>query len=254
MSRMEDFSDEYLNAFIDGELDDAEREHLLDELRRNEALNARLCDLQKVRALLQHAYRCPPEPPRSGETATRRRRSSRLIAGIAASLALGVGVLLGWSMHGMQHPTGNLLEIAQSMQLGGGVDVNRAGMSDNDPWRVVLHVTTADTHRLQTLLDEAEGLLARHADGAARSVAVEVLANGRGLDLLRADTSHFAERIRQLQARYDNLTFKACSNAIKRLKREKNIDVILLPEAKVVPTAIGEVIQRQREGWAYVQI
>ncbi len=248
MSRMEDFSDEYLNAFIDGELDDEERELLLDELRRNETLNARLCDLQKVRELLQHAYAHPPEPPRDSALTPPRRRS-RLVTSIAASIALGVGVLLGWNMHDIRQPAGNLLEIAQSLQLGGAT-----GAADNEPWRVVLHVTTADSHRLATLLDEAEGLLARHAGGAARPVAVEVLANGRGLDLLRVDTTPFAERIRELQARYDNLTFKACSNAIKRLKREKNIDVILLPEAKVVPTAIGEVIQRQREGWAYVQI
>ena len=246
MSQSEKFSDEFLNAFIDGELDDAERERLLDILRRDEALNARVCDLQKVRELLQHAYRQPPEPARRRPD-PRRDRLSRFGAGIAASVILGLGVAVGWTLHGQQQPQGGLLDIAQSMQL----DPRQTAAQST--WRVVLHVTTADPYRLKTVLDEAEDLL-RQRVASAGNVAVDILANGRGLDLLRADTSPFAQRIRELQERYDNLAFKACQNAINRLRLEKNIEVILLPEAQVVPTAIGEVIRRQREGWAYVQI
>ena len=246
MSQSEKFSDEFLNAFIDGELDDAERDQLLDILRRDEALNARVCDLQKVRELLQHAYRRPPATARQ-QPDPGRGRLSRFSAGIAASVILGLGVVVGWALHGQQHPQGGLLDIAQSMQLD---PTQTAGQST---WRVVLHVTTADPYRLKTVLDEAEDLLRQRASSTG-NVAVDILANGRGLNLLRADTSPFAQRIRELQARYDNLAFKACQNAINRLRLEKNIEVTLLPEAQVVPTAIGEVIRRQREGWAYVQI
>lgn len=247
MSQSETFSDEHLNAFIDGELDDFERDQLLDILRRDKALNARVCDLQKVRELVQHAYRQPPQPPRDSNE-SEKSGMSRFTAGIAASVILGLGITVGWNVHEQQHPQGSLLDIAQSVQL----DPSQA--ANNPSWRVVLHVTTADPYRLKTVLDEAEGLLQQHtADN--QKVAVEILANGRGLNLLRKDTSAFAERIRELQSRYDEtLAFRACQNAINRLKLEKNIDVTLLPEAKVVPTAIGEVILRQQEGWAYVQI
>lgn len=247
MSQSEKFSDEHLNAFVDGELDDADREQLLDILRHDPLLNARVCDLQKVRELVQHAYRQPPAPPQESHQPQNRGRS-RFTSGIAASIILGLGVALGWGVHEQQQPQGSLLEIAQSMQL------TPAQSAEDHSWRVVLHVTTADPYRLKTVLDEAEGLLRQHTVNNHK-VAVEVLANGRGLDLLRADISPFAERIRELQSRYDEtLAFKACQNAINRLKLEKNIDVTLIPEAEVVPTAIGEVILRQREGWAYVQI
>jgi len=246
MNQSEKFSDEFLNAFIDGELDDAEKEQLLDILRRDEALNARVCELQKVRELLQHAYRQPPQPTRQRPDPSRARRP-RFGTGIAASLILGLGIALGWALHGQQPPPGRLLDVAQSMQF-------EAGQAASQPtWRVVLHVTTADPYRLKTVLDEAEDLLRQRA-ASTSNVAVDILANGRGLDLLRADTSPFAQRIHELQARYENLAFKACQNAINRLRLEKNIEVTLLPEAQVVPTAIGEVIRRQREGWAYVQI
>ncbi len=246
MSQSENFSDEHLNAFIDGELDEADRDQLLDLLRHDQVLNTRVCDLQKVRELVQHAYRQHP-PPRDSHHPENRRRS-RFATGIAASVILGLGIAVGWGAHEQQHPQGSLLDIAQSMQLA------PAQSAENHSWRVVLHVTTADPYRLKTVLDEAEGLLRQHTVNNHK-VAVEVLANGRGLDLLRVGTSPFAERIRELQNRYDEtLTFKACQNAINRLKLEKNIDVTLLPEAEVVPTAIGEVILRQRQGWAYVQI
>lgn len=258
MSQSETFSDEHLNAFIDGELDDDERDQLLDLLRRDKALNARVCDLQKVRELLQHAYRKPPQPPRRGQP-PEGNGLSRFSMGIAASVILGLGITVGWNIHEQQHPQGSLLDIAQSIQLAPAQvaqadPANPSAAAESPSWRVVLHVTTADPYRLKTVLDEAEGLLRQHTVNNHR-VAVEVLANGRGLNLLRADTSPFADRIRELQSRYaDTLAFKACQNAINRLKLEKNIDVILLPEASVVPTAIGEVILRQREGWAYVQI
>lgn len=247
MTQSEKFSDEFLNAFIDGELDDSERDQLLDLLRRDAKLNARVCDLQKVRELVQHAYRQPPPPPRQQPDPGKGGGLSRFTAGIAASVMLGLGVAMGWSLHGQQHPQGSLLDIAQSMQL------TPAQTQGDSTWRVVLHVTTADPYRLKTVLDEAEELLRQRAGNSG--VAVDILANGRGLDLLRADTSPFAQRIRELQSRYESsLAFKACQNAINRLRREKDIDVTLLPEARVVPTAIGEVIRRQREGWAYVQI
>jgi len=247
MSQSEKFSDEFLNAFIDGELDDAEREQLLDILRRDEALNARVCELQKVRELLQQAYRQPPEPLRQRPEPSPG-KLSRFGTGIAASLILGLGVAVGWALHGQQPLPAGLLDIAQSMQL-------EPGQTAGQPtWRVVLHVTTADPYRLKTVLDEAEDLLQQRTVSSG-NVAVDILANGRGLDLLRANTSPFAQRIHELQARYEtSLTFKACQNAINRLRLEKNIEVTLLPEAQVVPTAIGEVIRRQREGWAYVQI
>ena len=50
------FSDEFLNAFIDGELDQKETGLILDEIRRNPDLSARITDLQKIREMVRYAY------------------------------------------------------------------------------------------------------------------------------------------------------------------------------------------------------
>ena len=245
MNQSDDFSDEFLNAFIDGELDDNEKSRVLGAVCRDEQLNARICELQKLRELLQFAYKHPPVPPRHGNPGGK--TSNRFGAGIAASLILMVGGTIGWQVHDSQAPRHELIDIVQSLKAG------QPHSNQAEPWQVVLHVTTADPYRMKTVLDEAEGLLQKSA-ASSQGADVEILVNGPGLNLLRADTSPYAERIRQLQANYDRLTFRACQNAINRLQREKNITVTLLPEAGVVPSAIGEVINRQRQGWAYIQI
>jgi len=239
----ETFSDEFLNAYVDGELDETEKARLLEAVCHDEALNDRVCELQKVRELLRHTYEHPiiptPQRPANG--------SQWQGAGIAAGIMLVVGTLLGWALHDYKAPNNELLDIAQSMQL------EPLSVGDDGTWRVVLHVTTDDPRRLKTVLDEAEGLLEGRLPHD-NSVEVEILANGRGLDLLRTRTSPYAERIQALQAQYNNVAFKACQRAINRVQREQNITVKLLPAAETVPTAIGEVIHRQRQGWAYVRI
>lgn len=241
MNSHEIFSDEFLHAYVDGELGDAEKERLLEALRHHKTLNTRVCELQKIRELLRHAY-APSPPPHPSQNSPQ-----WLGISIAASIMLIVGTLLGWGLHGYQSPNNELLDTTQSMPL------NSFPVNDDGIWRVVLHVTTADPYRLETVLDEAENLLQSHLPHV-NSVEVEVLANGRGLDLLRTRTSPFTERIQALQAQYDNIAFKVCQRAINRVQREQNIKVKLLPAAQIVPTAIGEAIQRQRQGWAYIRI
>lgn len=238
MNSHETFSDEFLNAYIDGELAEAEKARLLEALCHDETLNARVNALQKVRELLQHAYAQQPAIQQNKKTQWRG-------AAIAAGVMLTVGTLLGWGLHGYQSSDNELLGIAQSMQL--------TPLSDDGTWRVVLHVTTGDHFRLKTVLDEAESLLKSHTANH-QMVEVEILANGRGLDLLRTRTSPYAERIQALQAQYANVAFKACQLAINRVQQEQHINVKLLPAAETVPTAIGRVIQRQQQGWAYVRI
>ncbi len=241
MNSHEIFSDEFLHAYVDGELGDAEKGRLLGALRHDKTLNIRVCELQKIRELLRHAY----DPPSSRHPTPN--SPQWLGTSIAASIMLIVGTLLGWGLHGDQSPNNALPDTTQSMSL------NSLPVNDDGIWRVVLHVTTADPYRLETVLDEAENLLQGRLPHA-NSVEVEILANGRGLDLLRTRTSPFTKRIQALQAQYDNIAFKACQRAINRVQREQNIKVKLLPAAQIVPTAIGEAIQRQRQGWAYIRI
>lgn len=245
MNRTEEFSDEFLSAFVDGQLDDDEKVGLLEAARRDASLSRRVCEMQKVRDMVQLAYQnvAAPAPCRS-PTASLRRGGLRAVA---AAALLATGVLCGWVAKTHLEQQSSLLELAQTIQQ------PAPGAATAHEWRVMLHVSSADPTRLNTLLEETQNLLEASQHGA-RKVRVEVLTNGAGLQLLNADNSPYAARIRALQRKYDNLSFLACSKALQRLKKDKGISLDLVPQAKVVPSAVGEIIKRQREGWTYIHI
>jgi len=243
MKRTEHFSDEMLNAYLDGELDKDEQQRLLEALNADQALSQRVCELGRVRSLVQFAYHdvaadTPPQKPHGP--------FSRRLLALAASLTLVAGVTLGWVAHQYTHAPQGLLELANHVELN-----NQRAAAET--WRVLLHLTTDNPTRLQVVLDEAEALLEQRSH-SNQPVQMQILANGKGLNLLRADTSAYSQRIKAMQERYKNLVFVACGTAIKRLQEEKKLNVQLLPDIDVAPSALGEVMRRQSEGWTYIKI
>jgi len=249
MNRTEDrFSDERLNAFIDGELDVDEREHLLEALSQDGELSHRACELQKVREMVQLAYDMVPGQERC-VIAHAGRGGGRVGQALAAGVLIMVGLSLGWlgNSHWNAPPSNGLLAIADSVQK------SETVADENSEWRVMLHVSTEDPRKLDQALKEAEALLQTHQRRHSK-LRIEVLANAGGLNLLRADTSPNPTLIRQLQERYENISFMACRQALQRLKDEQGIDPVLLPGTGTVPSAVAQIIERQGDGWTYIRI
>ena len=64
MKKDEHYSEEQLNAFVDGELDPEEKSQLFNESERSATLDQRLCKQRKIKELIQHAYAdVPPARP-----------------------------------------------------------------------------------------------------------------------------------------------------------------------------------------------
>jgi hypothetical protein len=66
MNRDTQFSDEFLNAFVDDEITFEEKSVVYACLSRDEAFNRRVCELRKLHDLIQLAYKhlSPPSPAR----------------------------------------------------------------------------------------------------------------------------------------------------------------------------------------------
>jgi intracellular sulfur oxidation DsrE/DsrF family protein len=118
--------------------------------------------------------------------------------------------------------------------------------------RVVLHISSAEAKRMDQALTDAEDLLKQYQDHP-ELVQLEVVANAEGLSLLRADTSPYPERIRRLAQQFNNISFLACSRSIEKLHM-RGIDVHLLPEARVIPGALEEIVDRLQQGWVYIRV
>ncbi len=119
--------------------------------------------------------------------------------------------------------------------------------------KVLIHLARDDAMQLSQALDDIEGVL-KHYRNIHLNAHVEVVVNGKGLELVRTDTSLFAGRIQRLQREYENLTFAACQNTIDRLAREQGIIVRLLPGVITIDSGMAEIMRRQSQGWAYLQV
>lgn len=299
MSQEKRFSDEFLNAFVDNQIAAEEKSQTFIEIGQDEALNRQVCELRKLHDLVQLAYREPPAPPARAAAGTNSYHA-RLRFGVAASVLLTLGILLGSLIHlpsattiptvtsapdDSAHrvatspkraalpmtPRNTMVAVASTPEsLSVSPETNllpaptvapvalvpvvaQKEISDSAQTKVLIHLARDDTEQLRQALDEIEGLL-KHYRETRQSARVEVVVNGKGLELVRIDTSAFAGRIQRLQRDYDNLTFAACQNTIDRLAREQGIIVRLLPGVVTIDSGMAEIMRRQNQGWTYVQV
>ena len=235
------FSDELLNAYLDNQLDKQERYRIMEAIPADRELSDRLCKLQKVKDMVQLAYHEDSVKQKANPS----KKTDRTWPALAASVFLFIGLFAGWIAHDNidHHP--KLTELADSIRIN--------DMTRQDEWRLMLHINSNDPKRFDVMLDETEQLLKTSAN-KHNKVKIEILTNGAGLSLLKAGDEQYVQRLRELAQRYDNLSLLACQRAITRLKVEKGIDIRLVPEARVVESAMHQVIKRQREGWSYLRI
>lgn len=261
------FSDEFLNAFVDDQLATEEKGRAYLKISQDETLNRQVCELRKMHELVQLAYRQPPEPPQR-QTGERKRRRIGAHSGIAATLVLGLIVGTQIDLHrSAQTPSqrntapASTAQSAQATPVSGAIatpltakrlsnDGTAYGALTN---KVLIHIANDDSIQVGQALDEIESLL-QYYRSSGQNARVEVVINGKGLELVRVDTSAFAARVHKLQREFDNLTFAACQNSIDRLKREQGILVRLLPGVVVIDSGMAELMRRQNLGWAYLQV
>jgi intracellular sulfur oxidation DsrE/DsrF family protein len=239
-------SSERVSAFVDGELDAAERERFLETMDADPELGEAVHETRRLQDLVRHAYNEPAPAPalRDAAGARRPRRRTATVAAV-----LGAGIAVGWLAHGqLQGATGIQEEQAFALHLesaGEQIPVDAGG--------AIIHLSSADPGQINAALDRAEALVREYRDSRP-GARVELLVNGAGLDLLRADTSPAAMRIRAMQHDYGNLTFMACRKALERFELTHGTQAHLLDGTTVAPSALDQILTRLRQGWTYVHI
>lgn len=245
MTQEKDYSDSIINAFIDGELGDREKNELISDMVNDQELNDQVVKLRKIRELVKNAYQ---DIPVSHRLKLNENRDSSLAFNVyIASVVLVVGILVGWGTQSyFSNPTKGLMEFAEITEQ------NNLINNNGQVARLMIHVTTDDPVRLDILLNETEHLLKKYETNQ-KALEMSILTNARGINLVSTSTP-FAKRLNELTTRYSNLTFKACKETLERLNQDELRDIELLPEAQIVPSALGEVIEKRQQGWSYIKI
>jgi len=238
------YSDEHLNAFIDDQLDTAEKAEILNAMRHDAELSHRVCKLQKLHNLIQLSYQSVEVPERHKGT-NHLTSSAKFKWFAAASFFLAIGSIAGWISHQSLSPN-SLTEIAQLTH-------NPASKNNADKWNLMLHVSTGDPHRLNIVLDEAEALLEEYAK-SSRKLNLEILTNREGMVLVTNNGKSYNKQLQSLQQKYENLAVMVCGETLKRIQRVKGKKIELLPNTTIVPSAINQIVNRQQSGWSYIRI
>ena len=238
------YSDEHLNAFIDDQLDATEKAEILDAVRHDAELSQRICKLQKLKNLLQLSYQSIDIPDRHKEK-DKLKTPAKINWFVAASFFLAIGSIAGWVSH-QTISSQSLLDIAQVTQP-------QNTSNDSQNWKLMLHVSTANPKRLNIVLNEAEALLEEYAN-SKRSLELEILTNREGLALVNNTGTDYNKHLQNLQQKYDNLAVQVCGQTLNRVQREQGKKLTLLPKTNIVPSAINQVVKRQRSGWSYIRI
>jgi len=131
--------------------------------------------------------------------------------------------------------------------------LNSSAAEEHSAHKVVLQISSNDKEKMNLILNNASNINKYYLD-KGEEVQIEIVAYGPGLDMLRNDKSAVKDRIKSIAQNFESVSFKACDNTLqKALKNEKKKSIPLVPEAKIVPSGVIHIIQRQEEGWHYVK-
>lgn len=118
--------------------------------------------------------------------------------------------------------------------------------------RIAIHVDQNDPRVMNLALNNVTNLNKYYAQKGEK-IIIEVVAYGPGLHMFRADTSPVKARIEKMGLQFDNLAFSACGNTRRKMSEKAGKKVTIMPEAKMVPSGVVQLLELQEKGYAYLR-
>lgn len=118
-------------------------------------------------------------------------------------------------------------------------------------------------HRVVILIDSDDMKVMGHAVAYSANIArsfalknetvkIEIVANGSGIKLFRADTSPLQPILAAVQQNVPGIVFSMCDSSRKIAEQKEGHAIELIPGARLVPFGVGRVIELQESGWSYI--
>ncbi len=118
-------------------------------------------------------------------------------------------------------------------------------------------------HRVVILIDRDDEKIMGHAISYSINLArfygekkeklqIEIVANGSGIKLFRADTSPLQEPLAFLRQTIPGIVLTMCDSSRQIAEQKEGHAITLIPGARLVPFGIGRVVELQEAGWSYI--
>ncbi|WP_316195825.1 MULTISPECIES: DsrE family protein [unclassified Bradyrhizobium] len=116
---------------------------------------------------------------------------------------------------------------------------------------IVILIDSNDPHVMGHAISYSANL-SKHFASKRQRLPIEVVANGSGIDVFRADKSQFKEPLAAVRQMYPNIAFSMCASSKAIAEAKENMTIQLIEGAQLVPFGIGRVAELQMKGWAYI--
>ncbi|KYH03588.1 hypothetical protein [Bradyrhizobium sp. DOA1] len=116
---------------------------------------------------------------------------------------------------------------------------------------VVILIDSNEPYVMGHAISYSANLSKHFAERGAR-LLIEVVANGKGIDVFRADKTPLGEPLATLRQSQPNLTYSMCASSKVIAEAKEQISIPLIAGATLVPFGIGRVVDLQLKGWAYI--
>ena len=130
--------------------------------------------------------------------------------------------------------------------------IGQAVARDGSHHHLVIHIDDNDKGKMNLSLNNAANVT-KYYQSKGQSVKIEIVAYGPGLMMLRPDKSPVTERIKNFAGSFDNITFAACANTMKKMSKKAGKPISVFNFAKQVDSGVIQIMRRQDQGWHYLR-
>ena len=239
-----------LYLLVDGQLDEASKKKLMDKVNTSPQLKQKLADISKVKELVSLAYAQETSRPVSSHGKSPSPYSSLFVA-VAASLIMGLGVMMGWMTHQHYSVAVPLLANADSAHA-----VSRPAISQEasiqNVRKFIIHVNFLNEAHLDSAMAETTSILNSYAS-VGIPVQMELAFNLQAVRMFDPQNIGQAQKVKALASRYDNLKLYACSESLDMYLGdfEMPADLSAFHSDRIVEEMI---LERIDQGWIYIKV
>jgi len=124
-------------------------------------------------------------------------------------------------------------------------------IDEENAHKIVMHIDDNDPKKMNLVLNNASNIYKYYFDKGEEAI-IEIVAYGPGLKMFLIN-SPVKKRLKTISQNFENVSFKACANTMKKMSKKKGKPVKLDPTVTVTPSGAVHLINRQEQGWAYLK-
>lgn len=118
--------------------------------------------------------------------------------------------------------------------------------------KIAVHVNQSDPHVMNMALNNVQNLT-KYYESQGDTAIVEVVTYGPGINMLIPGNTPVKDRISVMALEMENITFSVCQTTLTRMSEKVGEQIVLMSEAKIVPSGAVRLIELQENDYAYLR-